>query len=73
MLEFLQEDGLFPQQVVLELFGDAGVGDVGDGEEEPDVVLVEIFELAGGDDQTARLLPLANKVHFIGIDLGAPG
>ena len=51
VLELLEQDRLLAKQVVLELLADPRVGDVGRGHDQPDIVGVEIIELAGVDHQ----------------------
>ena len=57
VLHFLKQDRLFPQQVVLELGGEARIRDVRDGQKHIAVSRVAVVELLGVEDQAARLAP----------------
>jgi len=67
MLEFLEQDRLLAQQVILEFFADARFGHVGDGQEQANLFGVAIVELLGIEHQPSWS-GTALKIHFIGLD-----
>src|SRR3546814_5788329 len=67
MLDFLEQDLLLAQQVILEFFADARFGHVGDGQEQANLLGVAIVELLGIEHQPPWK-GTALEVHFIGLD-----
>ncbi len=73
MVDLLQQDGLLAQQVVLELGGDARVGDVGHGQQQPDGGVDPVDQFLGAEHQSARLGAGDGEIHLIGFDHDAAG
>jgi hypothetical protein len=73
MLELLKQDLLFAQQIVPELFTDAGRGDVDNGNDQPDLKRIVMIDPSRIDHQPTVDPAGAFKVKFIGADLGQSG
>ena len=69
MLQLLEQNCLFAQQIVLQLLADLCICDVGRRDDQPDIAGVQIIELAGIDDQAPADLAGTDQVHFIGGDV----
>jgi len=54
MLHFLQKDCLLPQKIILEFFGEAGVGDIGNREKQTDMIDIPVVEFLGIEHKTPR-------------------
>jgi len=68
VLDLLQQDGLFTQQVVLQLLAGPGFGDVGDAQQQPDILPVAIGKQSRvqKEGQGPRLAGL--QFDLIGLD-----
>ncbi len=66
MLQFLEQDRLLAQQLVLVPFAPASFGDIRYGQNNANTVQVAIFELMSADQQMSRLLVGALEIHLAG-------
>jgi hypothetical protein len=69
VLHLMQQGRVLPQQVVLDPFGETGVDDVGDGQEQPNRPFHQAVELLSPQNQASRLAAFAQEIHFVGFDI----
>ena len=74
VLDLLQQDRLFAQQVVLQLLAGPGFGDVRHPQQQADRGTLAIGEQMGVQQQAADASEArALQIHFIGFDIGGTG
>ncbi len=73
VLEFLEQDRLLVQQVVLEPRRQARLGHIGDRQHQPDVGRVPVVECVSGDHQASLTTSGPGEIHLVGVDLRSAG